>query len=488
MIKNLLKWQTISSVVVFSLALIQITVLARFLELSEFGLVAIIMVVINISQVLSDLGMANYLVYKQKEVSAELNSTVFWLCVFSGWVLFIVLSALSPVIADIYDKTEILYLLPIAAFGFIPISMSAQLQARYVSNFKLNSLAKFEILARLLGTIAAISLAYKGIGAASILYGTLIANICKCILVFWKAEKSWLPNFKFSTVDAKHAWKYGVYQIGSQLINQFRGNLDILLLGFYVNNAQLGAYSLAKQLVQKPAAFVLPIVQKVSLPLLASLQKDLDNMRLVIKKAHSYVSLLLLLPYITLCFLAKPVVIIFYGLDKVEVALFVIPLALFWMLRSIGGALVGSLVQGLGKTKIDFYWNLSVLGIFALTCATFAPFGAYHLAWALAGLQFLLINVIYLVFYKKIISFRYLWFISPIVVFSTISFVSVYVSTLIVFNMFPSSLELVTIISVTSLSMLLYYLGCYYFQRGLVDIKSPKEILTMFRLKKVSRG
>ena len=59
MIKNILKWQTISSVIIFGLSLLQVAVLARILELSDFGLVAIVMVVINISQVLSDLGMAN---------------------------------------------------------------------------------------------------------------------------------------------------------------------------------------------------------------------------------------------------------------------------------------------------------------------------------------------------------------------------------------------------------------------------------------------
>lgn len=476
MIKNALKWQTISSIVIFSLALLQVAVLARFLDLADFGLVAIIMVVINISQVLSDLGMANYLVYRQK-ISKTLNSTVFWICFFSGFTLFILLTLISPLIAKLYGQTEILYLLPLSAVSFIPISMCSQIQARYICEFRLNELAKIDVISKILGAIIAIWTAYTGIGAASILLGALATNVLKCLLIWLYAEKAWRPVLLFSVEEAKRAWQYGVYQIGSQLINQFRGNLDTLLLAFYIDNTQLGAYNLAKQLIQKPAAFVLPIIQKITLPLLASSQSDMSNMRLLIKKAHCYVSVLLLLPYVLLGVLAEQVVVLLYGTEKVEVAFFVIPLALFWMFRSIGGALVGSLVQGLGKTKIDFYWNLSVLGVFSLLCILLAPYGAYTLSWGLAILQLFLLNVIYFVFYKKIIQFKYLLFITPILLFSLLSFISVLLSTFFISTLSWDLSTLMYTIIVSSLSTCFYYIGCYYFQSDLIEVKSPYSLL-----------
>jgi len=93
-------------------------------------------------------------------------------------------------------------------------------------------------------------------------------------------------------------------------------------------------------------------------------------------KEKSLFIFLLFLPCILLCFLSEELVVIIYGEGKVELALFVIPLATFWVFRSVGGALVPSITQGLGKTKIDFYWNLSVLGLFGLVSLILAPYGA----------------------------------------------------------------------------------------------------------------
>jgi len=472
MIKNVVKWQAISSVVVFLLALIQVAILARLLDLADFGLVAIVMVVVNISQVLSDLGMANYLVYRQK-ISKTLNSTIFWLCFLSGCMLCLILTLISPFVAELYNKPDISYLLPVSAVAFIPIAFSSQLQARYVCEFKLNDIAKFDVISKVVGTIVAIATAYAGMGAVSILLGGLAANIVKCLYIWIYAEKEWRPKFLFSKEEARSAWSYGVYQIGSQLINQFRANLDTLLLGFYIDSAQLGAYNLAKQLIQKPAAFVLPIARKITLPLLASSQSNMENMRVLVRKAHTYVAVLLILPYVLLCFLSEELVRFMYGMDKIEVALFIIPLSLFWLFRSIGGALVGSLTQGLGKTKIDFYWNFSVLGLFAVLCIILAPYGAYTLAWGLAILQAILMNLVFIVFYKRIIDLKYQWYITPILLFSILSMLVVYISVFI-FQVFSDDMNYLVYAGLVSvLSGIFYYVGAYQLQRNVIELPSP---------------
>ncbi|MFH0255802.1 lipopolysaccharide biosynthesis protein [Vibrio rumoiensis] len=472
MIKNIIKWQTLSSVVVFSLTLLQVAVLARLLNLSDFGLVAIVMVVINISQVLSDLGMANYLVYRQK-VSDSLNSTVFWICFSSGIMLFFLLTLLSPLIANLYGESEISTLLPLSALAFIPISLSSQMQARYICEFKLNELAKFDIFSKLLGTVTAICSAFLEMGASSIILGAVATSVVKCVLIWIYADKKWKPKFKFSTLEARNAWQYGVYQIGSQLVNQFRGNLDTLLLGFYIDNAQLGAYNLAKQLIQKPATFVLPIVRKISLPLLASAQSNMGKLRVLVKQAHTYVAMLLIFPYVLLCFLDEEIVLFIYGVDKLEVSLFVIPLALFWAFQSIGGALVGSLTQGLGKTNIDFYWNLSVLGLFSLVCIIFAPYGPFTLAWGLAILQAILMNIVFLVFYKRIIQLKYKCYITPILAFTALSILSVYISELLVSSVSLTISYLLYALLVSFLSTGFYYLSCYQFQSDVIELPDP---------------
>jgi len=482
MIEKLVKWQAISSFASFVLALIQVAFLARILELSDFGLVAIVMVVMSISQVLSDLGMANYLVYRQK-ITDTLNSTVFWMSLFSGSILYILITLFAPLVADLYGESDVTYLLSLSAMTFIPISLSSQIRARYICDFKLNELAKFDITSKFLGVMVAVWAAYSGLGAESIIWGGVVLAIVKCVLVWIYADSSWKPKILFSIVEAKKAWQYGVYQIGSQLINQFRSNLDILVLGFYVDNSQLGAYSLAKQLIQKPAAFILPIIQKISLPLLASLQSDSVNLRRMLTKAHTYVAALLFLPYILLCFLSEELVIIMYGEGKVELALFIIPLAIFWLFRSVGGALVPSMTQGLGETKIDFYWNISVLGLFGLVCVILAPYGAYQLSWGLAASQAVLINLVFIVFYKRIISFKYESYIYPILIFATLALFSVYLSMWLTSRVQLNMNVIIFVGANTILAACLYYVFCYHVANKIIRIKSPYLLIEILGMK-----
>ncbi|MCG3744036.1 lipopolysaccharide biosynthesis protein [Vibrio cincinnatiensis] len=472
MIKNLIKWQTLSSVVTFSLSLIQVAILSRLLELSDFGLVAIVMLVVNITQVLSDLGMANYLVYRQK-ISEILNSTVFWICSLSGLVLAISIILISPLVASAYEEPEIKRLLSIAALSFIPISLSSQIQARYVCNFKLDLVAKFEVISKLAGTIIAVIIALKGYGAVSIIIGSLVSSMTKCALLWLKAERSWLPCFKFSLIEAKNAWNYGMYQIGSQLISQFRGNLDTLILGFYINSVQLGAYSLAKQLIQKPAAFILPIVHKISLPLLAASQSKKDELKALFGKAHAYVAFFLVLPYSLLCVMSENIVLIMYGMNNIQVATYIAPLSIFWACRSIGGALAGSLTQGLGKTKIDFYWNLFVLIVFTAVCLLTASHGALYVSWGLAILQLALLNLVYFVFYKRIISFEFSGFIKPILASTGLSVASIGIGYYCLEYLFPSNMSITfTFISILA-SIIIYYIGGCYLQSDI--IKFPRK-------------
>ncbi|WP_456296811.1 oligosaccharide flippase family protein [Vibrio sp. AK197] len=476
MIGNILKWQTMSKAFIFFISMGQVAILARLLELSDFGVVAIVMVVINISQILADLGMANYLVHKQK-VSSVLNSTVFWFCASSGLLLFLFLCAITPLVANMYDNSEILSLLPFAALTFVPLSLSAQLQARYVCDFKLNLLAKFDMISRFAGTVLTVSTAYFGMGAASIFFGSVFTSFVRCFLIWGYADKSWYPKFSFSMEEAKGAWRYGIYQIGSQLINQFILNLDTLLLGFYISSNQLGAFNLAKQLTRKPSEFILPIARSISLPLFASSQKDMGKMNEIARKAHTYVSAVLIFPYAIMCMLNEELISFVYGDGKLEVAYFMVPLAIFWGVRSVGGALVGTLTQGLGKTKIDFYWNLSVLGLFGVMYSVLARYGAYNLAWGSAVLQTLLLNVVFLVFYKRIINFKYSWYITPIITFLVISVGSIFISEYFVSyaSLIHSNFVYLTLISIISIGI--YYMGYYVTHNSSAPVPTPMGLI-----------
>ena len=111
-------WSSLSTVVRSVVSLLQVSILTRYLEKSDFGIVAIATLFIGFIQIFMDLGLSIGIIHKQ-DISQKQYSSLFWFNVLSGLVLTIILVALSPVVARLYDEpalTQILALLSLNIF------------------------------------------------------------------------------------------------------------------------------------------------------------------------------------------------------------------------------------------------------------------------------------------------------------------------------------------------------------------------------------
>ncbi|HDT2978604.1 TPA: oligosaccharide flippase family protein, partial [Klebsiella pneumoniae subsp. pneumoniae] len=95
------------------LQIIQISILARVLELHELGVLAIINTVLAIAMILQDMGMSSYIVYKQ-DMTRKQQSTIYWinflLSLFTGLIVF----ASSLPISEFYKMPQLESLIMLA--------------------------------------------------------------------------------------------------------------------------------------------------------------------------------------------------------------------------------------------------------------------------------------------------------------------------------------------------------------------------------------
>lgn len=468
MLKKAIAWQSSLSLVNMLCGIIQLVILARLLEPDEFGILAIILVTISLSKVFSDLGMANYIVHRQVN-SEVLNSTLFWLCAFSSFILFSLLYLSANALSDLYESEEVAEPLKIAALSLIPIGLTAQLQAQLTRELRLDLLAKIEILTRILATVTTIALAYMEFGVYSVVLGTLLYNTVRSIFIWGCSGKECRPSFQFSYVEAKLAWSFGVYQIGSQLINQIRQNIDVLFLGFYLSTSGLGYYSLAKQLISKPTDLILPVARKVTMPLFAKIQGSKIEITKLLERANDLIAILLIFPYCLLMFYKESIVDLFYGMGYSDVYIYITPLAIFWVLRSIGGAFAGPLMQALGKTKIDFYWNLFTLIGLSIICALTSIRGGVVLAYSLVLYQMALFVIVFYVFYKKRTTLTLINFVMPVIKYSLFSLgVLLFFGGVLKYFNFKYSWIEISLISVFILPVYFFYI------KSLLKVPTPK--------------
>ena len=140
------KWTSLSTGVRSILQLIQLLVLARFLSADDFGLIAIVMVVIGFSQLFMDMGISNAIIHKQN-ITTEQLSSLYWLNIFSGAVLTIIVYFIAPFVANFYNNAEIIPLLQLLSLSFIINAFANQYRVLLRKELKFNVLAKVEVIA-----------------------------------------------------------------------------------------------------------------------------------------------------------------------------------------------------------------------------------------------------------------------------------------------------------------------------------------------------
>ena len=358
------KWTTLSTVVAGGLQLLQLLILARILTPTEFGVIAIIMVIVGFSQIFMDMGISNGIIHKQ-DVTKKQLSTLYWLNVLSGVFLFLVLNIFSNTIVNFYDIQELDYYILLLSFAYLIIPFGQQFMILFQKEMQFNIIAKTDILAHSIGFVTTISLAYLGHGILSFVIGVLVFFVARTSLFIYNGFKEYKPELYFNPRESVFFLKFGLYQMGERFINYFNTEIDILIIGKVLGPQTLGLYSVIKQLILRPMMVVNPVITKVYFPLMAKYQNE-DRLisRIYISIINSVSSIMFPI-YLTMFFMSKEIIIIFLGEQWIDAAIVLKILALYALFRSVANP-VGALLMAKGRVDIGFYWNLGLLFIFPL--------------------------------------------------------------------------------------------------------------------------
>ena len=96
------RWTTFATVGRVILQTLQLIILARLISPQDFGMMALILSVTAFIQLFGDLGVSSTIIYS-REISKEVLSTLYWLNVFMGAILSVLVWAASPWVASFYS-------------------------------------------------------------------------------------------------------------------------------------------------------------------------------------------------------------------------------------------------------------------------------------------------------------------------------------------------------------------------------------------------
>ena len=387
------KWTSISAVFSTLAKLLQIVILARFLSKADFGIIGIALMCINFSEIFLDLGISSGVMHIQG-ITKQQYSSLFWLNIFTGIIVYAFFAAISPLIASYYKEPELEHILPVI-FLIVIISSFYRLQRTIqFKEMRFKFIAMTEISSNVLMLVFSVTFAVLGWGVYSLVWSTLIFYAYLAIIYLgYSFIKLRNLSFHYSNKDLKPFLKIGLFQIGNSLVDTFSSEMDTIIIGRMFSLEILGVYTLCKQLTQRVYGFINPIITKVLTPALASLQ---DNIGVVKQKYMQtlYILAIVNIPiYAFISYFSPQILNIVYGEQYASFFIMLSLLSFYFAMLCIGNP-VGSLQVAMGRTDLGFYWaiyrtvtyaialfvgslfgdiNISVLSLVLLTIINFYP-------------------------------------------------------------------------------------------------------------------
>ena len=285
-------------------------VMARILAPDEFGMLAIMLVFVNIGNVIVQSGL-NTAIIQSPEATDRDYSTVFWMSLTISVVLYILSFFLAPAVAAFYEAPAIVAPLRVLVLILIINAYNAVQEAIVARSMEFRKTARATVAAGLISGAAGIASALAGAGIWALVIQQLLFQLVKCIVLAFEVE--WKPRFVFDRDRAVVLFRFGWKLLASGVLDQGYQSLADLIIGKQFTKTDLGYVSQGKKYPQALGSLLDGAIQPVMLSAASRVQDDVEMVKRLARRGLK-TSTFLVFPAMTLfALVAQPVVLILLG-------------------------------------------------------------------------------------------------------------------------------------------------------------------------------
>lgn len=289
-------------------------ILTRMISPENFGALAILVVFVNVSNIFVQKGFSSSLI-REKNVTEKECNTVFTASTAISTVLYIMLFALSPWIADIYELPVLIHALRVISLQLLFSPIYCVQNAILVREMQFKAIFVRGFVATTVAGIVGIVMAVRGYGLWALVIQSLLNQVLLCITAWFAVQ--WRPRFFFSNHSFYSVFSFGGKILLSELLSYGVESVRTLLIGGRYSEEMLSYYDRGQNY---PATLMRGIYDTVSGVLLPHFSKEQDRGEALAKDVIVSISLTM--------FLVMPV---FLGMAAVAPVLIRLLLTEKWM-------------------------------------------------------------------------------------------------------------------------------------------------------------
>lgn len=380
-------------------------ILARLLEPSYYGTIALVNVFIGVANVFVTSSFSYALIQKKDADDLDYN-TMFWFNLVLSWGLYIVLFLIAPMVSNFYGNHDLTVILRVLAIR-IPLSAYNTIQLAYVANhmtFKKSFVSTTG--GAIVSAIVGIILAYTGFG----IWALVAQNITNILFntIFLLFVVKWKPKMVYSNERLKPMITYGWKLLATGLMFTGYSELRTLVIGKRYTTDDLGYYDRGYSFPRLIASNIDSTITRVLFPTLSHNQDDKTRLTEMTQRAAKTSAYIMTPILFGLAIVAEPLVKFLLTEKWLPCVPYIQVMSLVWWLQPTQSCSIQA-IKAIGRSDVYLLIEIinKAIGILLLIGSVAWFDSVYAIAISMLIGQIVAV-VVYGVFVSKNINYR-LW-------------------------------------------------------------------------------
>lgn len=280
-------------------------ILARLLIPADYGIIALVLIFVNLANVFVSTGFSTALIQKSDADDID-YSTMLYCSVAVAVVMYVILFVSAPKIELFFNQDGLAKVIRVISLILL-VNAFKSIQHAYVSS---NMLFKRFFYSTLGGTVVSavvgIYMAYHGFGVWALVAQNMINTFIDTLILYITVK--WRPRLLFSFKRAKILMLYGWNITLGQLLSTGYNQIRSVVVGKIYSSADLAFYNKGEQIPQLITINIDASVSSVLFPALSNENKDIDRFKILTRNAISTSSYVLFPLMLGLAAVSEPLV------------------------------------------------------------------------------------------------------------------------------------------------------------------------------------
>lgn len=343
-----IKWNLIDRVSSQVLYAVTGIVLANVLSQEDFGLVGAVLVFQAFASLFVDSGFSYALIQRKRPTRLDYSS-VLWFNIATAVIIYLILFAGAPLIADWFQGDRRLIPLSRVMFLSFIINASAIVQTnRLMKRMNVKMIAVSNTAGLAASAATGIILALNGYGAWAIVWQTLTLNTVKSAIL-WCTSR-WYPLMRFSWQSLRSFFNVGAGVAASSFLNTVFLNIYSFIIGNQVGLRALGYYTQADKWSKMGIMSLSQILTSSFLPVLSQFQDDRERFKRAIMKMNRFTAYVMFPAVGMLMAMATPLFHLLFGV-KWDPSIVLFQILLLRGIFTVLSSLYNNYILALGHSK-----------------------------------------------------------------------------------------------------------------------------------------